>query len=962
MVSAARFTRASPLRNMVGRAGRQPLGGMDVARNRIRLLALGTLAALLCACGSARAASPWGKLNHFSLPVGSEPGHVVLSNVSPTPKFAAGTDGSYYILDSPNEDEFRLQRFTGSKVEASISFSPPLTSPEKKGIEGAGREAVNMTLAVDPSRNRVYVLTHYERKTPSPKEEKEEETTEKPVFPLDSGVSAAGTLYAFEYASATKTLTSVAKRKNEKGEEEPGPVLSRTVLAAQGETPGEALLDPRGMAVDPSTGNLVVTGNQDQESNQKVREGAQKQCRPAVQFVAIEANSKGEIKAAKLGRRYVDRKAAILNANGQELGCGEREPEEAEEKAPLAPVFAPDGSLLVLYDNESEGTGQIWEMAPTQTTSQAQEEVEATPQQLFDTEAVESVLEVEPAAEQGDNMMSLISESTSDGTIYLDEEGRGGLEDYISGESAPLVLHYHRPSGGKPSLSEVGWTAGGRFSVHGGPEACTLRKPEQGSVELAGLGSGKYLGFTTYVEAEGPNNEIRVPRVELVEFGEGGSTSGCPLPALTTPVQSFAGQETHTLPASAEKITVSSYLNRIEGGVVKSPALANAKSVEWTIKFMGPAGENETKHLPPVEYPLGGAEDPLKLLFAFEHAGTYEITDVVHTDALAGEVVSPSSPDKVKVNGRELSVKIGLPKPLSVRAHEEEAEFTATVEDPTVAKGAQLTLASVTWQIGEEAPLVEGEQKLENGGTLKLKHALARCKTAKCKVAVTVKEAGAEGLIGHSEQTEITVTESRAEEAARIAAEEAARKAKEAQEAAQHTKEAQEAQQAKEAQEAAQHAKEAQEGAQHAKEAEEAARKAKEAEETRIGLLAYQVSAAPQSSISVNSSGALALKLSCPSGATCSGTLSLRTVKAVIAGKSKHKSILALATGSFSVSSGQTKSITLHLNASARALLAKSHSLAARLMLVANGPHGQEPQGPRNVILRLVASKKHGKH
>jgi len=951
LVNPASFTSGSPVRNMITCGDGQALSRMHLAGNRIRVLGLilGLFAATLFACGSAQAASPWGKLNHFSLPLGSEPGHIVLSaNLSP--EFAAGTDGSYYILDSPKEDEFRLQRFTGTKAEASISFSPPLTKAEKEGREGAGHEAIGATLAVDPSRNRVYVLTHYERKSQSPAELKEEEKTGKPVFPLDSAMNAAGALYAFEYSG---TLTSAAERENEKGEKEPGPVLSRTAFASQGEVPKEALLDPRGMAVDPSTGDLVVAGNQDKESNEAVRGGAQKQCRAAAQFVAIEATPKVK---AKLGRRYVDGEATILKANAQELGCGEAEPEEAEEKAPLAPAFAPDGSLLVLYDEEAQGIGEIWEMAPPQTLGQVHEEVLATPAKLFSSEALENVLQVETAAEQGDGMMSLVSESATDGTIYLDEQGRGGLENYISGESAPLVLHYHRASGGKPALSEVGWTAGGRFSFHGGPEPCTLRKPEVGSAELAGLGSGKYLAFTTYVEGEGPSNEIKVPRAEVVEFGEGGSTTGCPVPAVTTPVQSFAGKETHTLPASSEKITVSSYLNRIEGGVVKSPALANAKSVEWTIKFTGPAGEHEEKHLPTVEYPLGG-EDPLKLSFAFEHAGTYEITDVVHTDALAGEVVHPAIPDTVTVFGKELSVKFaGPPEPKSVRAHEEAAKFTATVEDPTVEKGVKIKLATVTWQLGEEAPVVESEKEVENGvkGNLTLTHALGRCKTPNCKVEVSVKEAGEKGLAGHSEQTEITVTESKAEEAARHAkeAEEAAqhaKEAKEAEEAAQHAKEAEEAQHAKEAQEAAQHAKEAQEAAQHAKEAEEA----------RNGLLAYQVSAAAQSSISVNSSGAFTLKLTCPSGASCSGTVSLRSAKALSAGKGKHKSILTFASGPFSLSGGQTKSITLHLSAAARALLAKSHSLAARLTLVANGPHGQQPQGPRNLTLVLVVKKKH---
>ena len=286
---------------------------------------------------------------------------------------------------------------------------------------------------------------------------------------------------------------------------------------------------------------------------------------------------------------------------------------------------------------------------------------------------------------------------------------------------------------------------------------------------------------------------------------------------------------------------------------MKEPALANAKSVEWTIKFTSAPNEIEEKHLPPVELPLGG-EDPLKLSYAFEHAGTYEITDVVHTDALAGEVVRPSIPDTVTVTGKELSVKF--------TARRNQAPSARTNKRPNSRrpsmtrasrKGRRSPSQTSRGSSVKKLPLVLTEQKVNNGvkGNLILHHALGRCKTAKCKVQVSVKEAaGSEGFAGQSEQAEITVTESLAEEAARHA--------KEAAEAAQHAKEAQEAaQHAKEAEEAAQRAKAAQEAAQHAKEAEEAARKAKEAEETRIGLLAYQVSAAPQSSISVNSSGVL---------------------------------------------------------------------------------------------------------
>jgi hypothetical protein len=93
-------------------------------------------------------------------------------------------------------------------------------------------------------------------------------------------------------------------------------------------------------------------------------------------------------------------------------------------------------------------------------------------------------------------------------------------------------------------------------------------------------------------------------------------------------------------------------------------------------------------------------------------------------------------------------------------------------------------------------------------------------------------------------------------------------------------------------------------------------------------------------STSVNSSGAFSLKVSCPTGAgSCSGTVVLKTLKAVVASSGKSKpAILTLATASFSVSAGASKTITLHLSSKARALLAHAHVISARATIAAHGP------------------------
>jgi hypothetical protein len=118
-------------------------------------------------------------------------------------------------------------------------------------------------------------------------------------------------------------------------------------------------------------------------------------------------------------------------------------------------------------------------------------------------------------------------------------------------------------------------------------------------------------------------------------------------------------------------------------------------------------------------------------------------------------------------------------------------------------------------------------------------------------------------------------------------------------------------------------------------------------------------------SLSVSASGAVTIKVSCPAGTTCTGTVTLKTLTAVSARlaseakKKKKKSILTLATGSFSITGGQSKSITLHLSSAARALLSRSHVLQARATVVAHDPSGGSNTAVQTVTLRLAKAKSH---
>jgi hypothetical protein len=115
------------------------------------------------------------------------------------------------------------------------------------------------------------------------------------------------------------------------------------------------------------------------------------------------------------------------------------------------------------------------------------------------------------------------------------------------------------------------------------------------------------------------------------------------------------------------------------------------------------------------------------------------------------------------------------------------------------------------------------------------------------------------------------------------------------------------------------------------------------------------------SSASVTSTGGFTLKLRCATGASsCTGTITLKTAKAVAAGKSKKKAILTLATGSFTLAGGQLKSLTLHLSSTARSMLVRSHFLSALATLVARNATAETATTKESVSLRAAkVVKKH---
>ncbi len=764
---------------------------------------------MLCAL-AAVANAEWGELGHFPIPVGKGAKQVNFGPSSNILAFATDSvDSSYYIGDEPNPGEFRIQRFVEGKAEAEISFSPP---EPKKVHDGIGETGVGLQLAVDSTNNRVYALLVYKRRDASEKEEKEEEKEVEPYehFPLDSEEHAAEELYAFELVGGK--LVSAREKEGL-----PAPIIgettaesSTTAFADQSEQPKEALLNPRGMAIDPKSGDPVILGVEDEESDEKVEKGeAEKQCRTAAQFVAITVKS-GKV-TGKLGHRYVDKADALRPT---ELGC---QPEEILE-VPLSPVVTPGGNLLIYSGAQFEG--QIWEV-PTPGSESGEGEVETTPAIIYGEHQLGAALNLEPPEEGAGPAMSFAPESATEGRIYLSVQG-------LAHEPIPLALHYTESSDKSSEVTNIGWTAGGAGAN------CGIPSPDNVTAVM-GAGKESVLVLDAYLEEGGSHN----PRVETFAFGPNGSTNGCPKATLTAPHMVFGLAQNATEAPTNQPV---SFASELKG--------ADAKSVKWELKYKDAAtGEEgqETVEQTAAQLRSGlGEYEFLPLKYEFKHAGEYEISELVQGDDLAEETVKAAEVLRVEATATTPILKPAPPK--AVRVNEEEATLSVTVEDPNTAEKPNMHLKKIKWEFGDgTSQEVTPPAELADGSELQIKHKFtSRCKAGKCKVSLIVEDTVTEGTPAKT-TFEITVNESVAGEELhkKEAEEKAAKEAKEAKEKQEaEEKSAKEAQEAKEKQAAAEKAaKEAQE-AKAAKEAKEKAEQKKREEEaahkppTRAQLLA----------------------------------------------------------------------------------------------------------------------------
>jgi hypothetical protein len=509
--------------------------------------------------------------------------------------------------------------------------------------------------------------------------------------------------------------------------------------------------------------------------------------------------------------------------------------------------------------------------------------------------------------------LAIAPEGAAKGEFVLDAEVAEASELGVTGETRNAVLDLsYEEAAGHVSVAEQGWT-GGIPGEGGGSE-------KQKACEI---------GFqTSYPQvAAGPTNVYVLSPAwgEVIEFGANGS--GCPnAKAAATGLEVTLLGKPVSNPELSNTVT-------LQAKVVQ----ANVTSVQWIFGD----GQEATVPVQP-----GEQTQTAETTHKFAKTGKLKVEAVIHTDDLATPVLHVST--SVTVTGTAPGSPEITKQPTGLALLEGEAahfEAGATGEPkPTVqwevSSDGGREWRALAGQTGD-ALTIEGVTVAYNGDEYRATFTNAIGLVSSKPARLQVESLASREERKHAEEAERRKAE---EEAARQQSEEAAaRKAHE--EAA-----------AKRAQE---------EAVASARAAEEALARQHAEEQARQNVQTHGEGPAhvtlAGSSLGVKTSGAVTLRLGCPAGVkTCSGTISLRTLTAVTAGHGGHsakKQVLTLARVAFTVPGGTVRTFTVQLGATARKLLAHSHSLRVKVTIEARNAAGQQQLVQSTATLRLLAKR-----
>ncbi len=922
---------------------------------RACLLAGLVLSIMLATAGVALASETFGELERFGAP-GSSPGELTPSILGFDftvfqPWHVIGVEpknNDVYVLEEDKEPSengkgeetrfLRLQELNPAKKgellgHSDFSYkSPPAENDaEAQTIEG---------ITVDPEKGRLYFLIDEQRATEVPEEEE----------------SAAASLYAFKTApNAKKELEPVAGTPKE-----PIPLAGPEKLQPTSNTPGLALLEPHGITLDPNTHEVVIVAHNDEckeEGGVECEEDALENGED--HYVTQRVKENGE-----LGESFVD------SANVFKVQLGE------DFFAPGSPVVAGSGaSERLLANNQLLQEGSNFEDALDQFPATHS----GTPSRSIvpDTAGVQAGFE-EIGEEESDIGGSLLA--SADGktlyglTIIKNEETAGKTEGLygIAERSAE-------------TLAPIGWTGGQQSSA---TDKCALQPGlKDGEHPQIALGSGGdvFVLVPEYLR-EPPSGEGSFPTKEaIIEFGPGGE--GCPKASAEKNIVSVAGKEaTGPVPVD-QPITLSSFIKQ-----------GDALSVVWKI-------ENEaTKAVVSEEQKTDQYQKPT-LVHEFTTAGKYKITEEIKTDNLdtptltvtsrpsltveekTEAIVITKQPESTKVTAgtpaKFTTAATGIPAPSpkwfvssdgGVKFEPDEHEVTGDKGTETdslevlttegrngyeyyaefTAKGlTAVRTETVTLTVTEEAPKVTLQPK---GSTVTAGESATFTSTASGAPPPTVQwevnpGSGWSPIAGATKSPLVVPATTVGESGYRYRATFKNKVSSVTSSEATLTVDALIVTPPGESG--------AGTGTPPPGEGGHLGEKVFE-EPKKPHIPDATIASAP--SVTVSSSGAFSIAVTCPAGATtCIGTVTLKTLTAVSASahaaKAK-KAILTVATGAFSVAGGSAKTVTLHLSALARKLLAHAHVITARATVAAHDPAG-EPQTTSKVLTLRPAKAKH---
>jgi hypothetical protein len=966
-------------------------------------LGLLMLVVLVGASPSMAATTPWGELGHF----GDNPGELH------EPQQAFGVDpedeSSWVVDEGTSGEHFRIRKFEGGHLVASREFGH--TEGLAKGVEGEDRvEGV----AFDTKAKRAYVLVTEERTT-NP----------------ENGENAAAELWAFststkeekiEFASGTKEGILVPR---EEGAFKGTPVGQAKFYPQDPEksakgTPDPTLVEPRGIAVNPTNGQIEVVGNVFGET------------------AALWAISeKGTIEA--------DWEDATNFFETAEVS---------------SPVVTAAGKIYVLGLGSTDGefTENVYEIPPGFNSKAVPARVFWVPVGKAYCEAVQREgKEVCPYVEK----LTLLQASVKQegGQMTLGPEG-----DLYIHVSIPDLAEGELRFGGvmvvSPTLQEIGWTGGG--SSASASKACAVNETSAGGGGAALLGAGHEKVFMF------EQGERKAEQQKVLELGPGGSTASCPKGTATAPTATVNGVKLSSFPL-ADKVVFSSEVKQAnaistewewEPGVVETVnkrqqektlaehkfATAGTKTVVEKIHtddLASPVVETSTKvtiTAPAVRDTEALVEGTSATLKAEVNPNAQNITTCQFEYALASEKLGGAGSKVAKCPKAPGEGESFVPESVKVEGLTEGKEYRFRLvanetdgEEKTFEirlQGAPLAETLAATGIGTESATLNGtvnpegheitKCQFEYGTTVVSEH-VEKCATAPGSGNSPVTETLAlKGLVpatgykfrllaesgsGKSTGAEKTFTTSakiapgvETGSASAVAQTTATLTGKVNPHGESTSCEFEYGTTTAYGNRAAcatapgagneavgvsasisgltagtvYHYKllaknEAGTSAGADEELRTAAAPAVIKEPEGNGQVLNFIEASPivsiaGTSVTVAANGAFTLKLSCPGGLTqCSGTATIKTLTAVAtsAGHKAKKSILTLATATFTIAGGKLKVLSLHLTSKAKLLLAKDHTVRARLTVVAKNPQGMAHTSSAVLTLKAAKKKKH---